>query len=85
MDHSKNIFSLVCEVFCKDLDLDENDEPVYIDKIKFKSMAKEAQQRIHELNVIRSGYQQIMNAYDDLYRQYHGRHLLSWYYESNQK
>ena len=46
-------------------------------------MAQEAQQRIHELDVIRSGYQQIVDAYQNLYKRYHDRHLLSWYYESN--
>ena len=46
-------------------------------------MAQEAQQRIHELDAIRSGYQQIVDAYQDLYQQYHDRHLLSWYYETN--
>ena len=71
-------------MFHKDLDLNDNDEPVYIDSIKFKSMAQEAQQRIPELDAIRSGYQQIVDAYKDLYQQYLSRHLLSWYYESNQ-
>ena len=47
-DCSKSRFSLCCEVFCKDLDLDADDEPTYIDQSKFKSMAQEAQQRIHE-------------------------------------
>ena len=46
-------------------------------------MAQEAQQRFHELDAIRNGYQQIMDAYQDLYQQYHDRHLLSWYYETN--
>ena len=46
-------------------------------------MAQEAQQRIHELDMIRSGYQQIVDAYQDLYQQYHNRHLLSWYYKTN--
>ena len=31
-------------------------------------MAQEAQQRIHELDVIWSGYQQIVAAYQDLYQ-----------------
>ena len=44
-------------------------------------MAQEAQRRILELNALRSGYQKIMDAYKDLNQQYHGRHLLSWYYE----
>ena len=46
-------------------------------------MAQEAQQRIHELDTIRSGYQQIVDAYQVLYQQYHDRHLLSSYYETN--
>ena len=32
-------------------------------------MAQEAQQRFHELDAIRNGYQQIMDAYQDLYQQ----------------
>ena len=74
-------FSLGCEVFCKDLDFNKNDEPLYIDQFKFKLITQEAQQRILELDALRSGYQQIMFAYKDLYRPYHGRHLLSWKYE----
>ena len=46
-------------------------------------MAQEAQQRFHELDAIKNGYQQIVDAYQNLYQQYHDRHLLSWYYETN--
>ena len=46
-------------------------------------MAQESQQRIHELDAIRSGYQQMVDAYQDLYQGYHDRHLLSWHYETN--
>ena len=46
-------------------------------------MAQEAQQRIHELDAIRSGYQQMVDVFQDLYQQYHNRLLLSWYYETN--
>ena len=46
-------------------------------------MAQEAQQGIHELDAIRSGYQQIVDAYQDLYQGYHDRYLLSWHYETN--
>ena len=63
-----NRFSLTCEVFHKDLDLNKIDEPTYIDKSIFKSMAQEAQQRILELVAIRSGYQQIMDVYKDQYQ-----------------
>ena len=70
-------------IFWKDFDIDTNDKPGYIDQRKFKSMAQEAQQRIHELDAIRNGYQQIVDAYQDLYQQYHDRHLLSSYYETN--
>ena len=68
VDHVKSRFCLGCEIFQKDLDLDTDDEPGYIDQRKFRSMAQEAQQRIHELNAIRSGYQQIVDAYQDLYQ-----------------
>ena len=68
MDCAKSRFSLGCEIFWKDLDLNADDEPGYIDQRKFRSMAQEAQQRIHELDVIRSGYQQIVDVYQDLYQ-----------------
>ena len=60
-------FSLGCEVFQKDIEFNENDEPSYIDWFKFRLMAQEAQQRLVELDALRSGYQQIMDAYKDLY------------------
>ena len=68
VDHVKSRFSLGCEIFQKDLDLDTDDEPGYIDQRKFRSMAQEAQQKIHELDTIRSGYKQIVDAYQDLYQ-----------------
>ena len=46
-------------------------------------MAQDAQQRFHELDAIRNWYQRIVDAYQDLYQQYHDRHLLSWYYETS--
>ena len=68
MDCAKSRFSLGCEIFQKDLDLDADNEPRYIDQRKFKCMAQEAQQGIHDLDAIRSGYQQIVDAYQDLYQ-----------------
>ena len=81
MDSSKKKepprFSLGCKVCHKDIKFNENDEPSYIDQFKFKHMAQEAQQRLVELNALRSGYQQN----EDLYQRYHDRNLHSWYYE----
>ena len=85
MDSSKkkktSRFSLGCEVFHKDIQFDENDELSYIDQFKFQLMAQEAQWRVPELDALRIQYHQIMDAYEDLYQRYHGRHLLSWYCE----
>ena len=85
MDSSKkkapSRFSFGCEVFHKDIEFNENDELSYIDQFKFNLMAQVAQHRVLELDALRSGYQQIMDAYKDLYQRYHGRHLLSSYCE----
>ena len=67
-DCAKSRFSLSCEIFQKDLDIDTDYEPGYIEQRKFRSMAQEAQQRIHELDTMRSGYQQIVDAYQDQYQ-----------------
>ena len=60
-------FSLGCEVFHKEIEFGENDEPLYIDQFKFKYMAQEAQLRFVELDALRSGYQLIMDVYKDPY------------------
>ena len=43
-DCAKSRFSFGCEIVHKELDLDTDDEPMYIDQSKFKSLAQEAQQ-----------------------------------------
>ena len=73
-------FSLGCEVFQKDIDFNEKGKPGYIDQKKFKTMAQDAQWRLVELDALRNGYQQIIDAYEDLCPRYHGN---QWYYGFN--
>ena len=56
-----------CEVLHQYIEFDDR-QPVYLDKQKLQKEAQEAQQRLVELDALRTEYQWTVSAYEDLYQ-----------------